>query len=185
MEGIKIISVNCQGLADRNKRKDVFSYLKSKQYNIYCLQDTHFTYEQENIIRSEWGLECVFSSYKSNSRGVAILFNNNFEVKILREKKDVDGNLLCLDLEIDNVRLTLLTIYGPNIDSPWFYDKVSDILHEFNNENYIICGDFNLVLDSDLDYDEGYRHVNNPRARDKVIDIIDNFNLVDVCRQTK
>jgi hypothetical protein len=29
-----------------------------------------------------WRFECFFSSFSSNSRGVAILFNNNFEFKV-------------------------------------------------------------------------------------------------------
>ena len=31
---------------------------------------------------SEWGYKAYFSSHTSNSRGVAILFNNNFEFKL-------------------------------------------------------------------------------------------------------
>jgi hypothetical protein len=40
---VKILSVNCQGLGDIAKCKDVFNYLRSLDYNIYCLQDTHFS----------------------------------------------------------------------------------------------------------------------------------------------
>jgi exonuclease III len=42
MASVKILSVNCQGLGNIVKRTDVFNYLKKKQCNIYCLQDTHF-----------------------------------------------------------------------------------------------------------------------------------------------
>ena len=182
MEGIKIISANCQGLGDKNKRKDVFSYLRSKNYNIFCLQDTHFTPEIANIIRAEWGFDCYFNSLNSNSRGVAIFFNNNFEYKVIREKREFDGNFLALDLEIENNRITLITIYGPNTDSPMFYDKIIDVLNLFDNESCIICGDFNLVLDPDKDY-SNYRNINNPKARERVLEIIDIFNLVDIFRE--
>ena len=87
MGSLKILSVNCQGLRDKVKRKDVFNMLKLKACNIYCIQDTHFTSDLENSIRSMWGYESYFSSVSSNSRGVAILFNNNFEFKVLKEKK--------------------------------------------------------------------------------------------------
>ena len=50
MSDINILSVNCQGLGNKNKCLDIFSYLKQKNYNIYCLQDTHFTAENENNI---------------------------------------------------------------------------------------------------------------------------------------
>lgn len=37
---LKILTANCQGLGDPNKRKDVFKILKTKKYNIYFIQDT-------------------------------------------------------------------------------------------------------------------------------------------------
>ena len=43
MSSLKILSVNCQGLRNTSKRRDVFDMLKSKNCNIYCIQDTHFT----------------------------------------------------------------------------------------------------------------------------------------------
>ena len=70
---VKILSVNCQGLGDIAKRRDVFNYLRSLNYNIYCLQDTHFSSDFENDVRNLWGFQCYFSSFASNSRGVAIL----------------------------------------------------------------------------------------------------------------
>ena len=50
MASVRILSVNCQGLGNIVKRTDVFNYLKKKQCNIYCLQDTHFTCENEKSI---------------------------------------------------------------------------------------------------------------------------------------
>ena len=42
---ITILSLNCRGLGERCKRKDLFNFLKKKDANIYCLQDTHFVFE--------------------------------------------------------------------------------------------------------------------------------------------
>lgn len=146
MGSLKILSVNCQGLGDIEKRRDVFNFLKSKKCNIYCIQDTHFTNESEMNIKTMWGYECYFSSFSSNSRGVAIMFNNNVEFKALKEKKDANGNYLALDIVIDKERVTLLSLYGPNADNPNFYHLIMCIIEDFGNENFIICGDFNLVL---------------------------------------
>lgn len=49
---------------------------------------------------------CVFNAYLSNSRGVAVLFNNNFELKLHRDKKDNEGNTLAVDLSINENRVT-------------------------------------------------------------------------------
>lgn len=47
-----------------------------------------------------------FNAYLSNSRGVAVLFNNNFELKLHRDKKDNEGNTLAVDSSINENRVT-------------------------------------------------------------------------------
>ena len=49
----------------------------------------------------------------------------------------------------------------------------------FENQNYIICGDFNLVIDP---Y-QNYIHVNNPSARDVVLEQIRGRSLIDPFRE--
>ena len=93
---LHIITVNCQGLGNPEKRRDVLNYLKEKQFHIYCLQDTHFISELEPCIQAQWGYKCVFNSYLSNSRGVAILFNNTFEYEIHKMKADHSSNFIIL-----------------------------------------------------------------------------------------
>lgn len=48
---LKILTVKCQGLGDYKKRIDVLNYLKDTNYNIYFLQDTHFTGDEEQNIQ--------------------------------------------------------------------------------------------------------------------------------------
>lgn len=179
---IKILSVNCQGLNDDKKRKDVFEYYRKQNCNILCLIDTHFTEEIENNIRNEWGFEVVFNSYASNSRGIAILFSCNFEYNIYECVKDDNGNLLALDIKIENKRLTLACIYGPNEDSPTFFQTLSDIITRINNEEIIIVGGYNWVIDTSKDY-FNYLHVNNPKARGKLLELISYFDLADIYRE--
>ena len=179
--GFTCCSMNCWGLADVKKRKDVFNFLRSKQFSIYFIQDTHFTKEKELLIRSEWGFECIFNSYNSQSRGVAILINNNFEYKIHKIFRGDCGNLLIVDITIHNIRLTLVNLYGPNSDNPNFYKHVSEQVKVFNNEYYLFGGDWNLVLNPDIDT-YNYVNVNNPKARDVVLDIIGELDLVDIWR---
>lgn len=123
----------------------------------------------------------VFNSFCSSSRGVAVLFNNNFELQLHKEKKDDEGNLLALDLSIDNNRITLVNIYGPNSDCPDFYDKVRECFLELDNDFFILCGDFNIALNQTLDT-HNYSHVNNPKAREKLLEIMSDLGLIDYYR---
>ena len=98
----KILTVNCQGLGDIIKWRDVFKFLKAKK-KIYFLQDTHFVLKDENFIKTQWGSKAFFCSYKSYSRGVAILFNDNCELEINAEYKDEYGNYFILDVTVENI----------------------------------------------------------------------------------
>lgn len=66
---------------------------------------------------------------------------------------------------------------------PLFYDRIEDTLYEFKNDSYIICGDFNLVLDPEIDCYKSYKNINNPKARMRLLEIIENFDLIDVFRE--
>ena len=147
---IKILSANCQGLGSLEKRLDVLNYLKDKQCHIYCLQDTHTTKVTECIFRSQWNNECLFSSGTSNSRGVAILFSKNSDFKIHDHVSDPDGNFLIIDLSVGDNRFTLVNLYGPNQDTPKFFENVINIAETLGNNSLIICGDFNAVFNPDF-----------------------------------
>ena len=174
-------SMNCRGLAGFEKRRDVLHYLRKKNYSIYCLQDVHFEKDIEKKVRSEWGLDCYFSSFKSNARGVAIFINNDFEYKVCDSRSDKNGNLLALDIKINDLKITLINIYGPNNDSPEFFDEVQNIVNIFDNPHNIICGDWNLVLDPHMDCCN-YVRLNNPKARDKVLSLCQELDLIDPWR---
>ena len=73
---INIGTLNCRGLRDKRKRGDLFKYLKEMQYSIYCLQDVHWDNKWLKMIRAEWSYECFLAGFTTNSRGVAIVFNN-------------------------------------------------------------------------------------------------------------
>ena len=179
---ISVVSVNCQGLNGKQKRRDVFHFLKNKNYNIYLLQDTHLEDKIEHYVSAEWGYKAFFSSHASNSRGVAILFNNNFEFRIKTVYKGVGGNSLMVVVEIKQKEFLFVNIYGPNKDDPEFYNILTDKLKEIQYDNVIIGGDFNLVLDPSRDY-HNYKNINNPRARDAVDHLTDELQLSDIWRE--
>jgi hypothetical protein len=58
---------------------------------------------------------------------------------ILEEKRDINGNYLVLDINVDKINFTLVSIYELNDDNPQFYENIMAIVEEFGNENFIIC----------------------------------------------
>jgi exonuclease III len=182
MRNFTALSLNCQGLGDTKKRRDVFQFLRQKEASVYFLSDTHFKPSMEKFIRSEWGFECCFSSNNSQSRGVAILFNNNFDFKITKKITDKDGNFLIVKIKTSSQDIVLINVYGPNRDNPTFYQNLQNILKQFENCSVIIAGDWNLVMDPTLDY-HNYKHTHNIKAQEEVVKLSNEFQLVDIWRE--
>ena len=61
-DNIKIVTINCKGLASPSKRQDVLNYYKQLRYSILCKQDT-FIPEIESFIESQCGYKCIFNSF--------------------------------------------------------------------------------------------------------------------------
>lgn len=175
---LSIMSMNCRGLRDQFKRKDVFNYLRNLKADIYFLQDTHFMRSDENLIRSQWGFD-HFSSYgTNNSRGVSILLNSTFDFKLIHSDHDAQGNLVSIDISLmDEMSITFVNIYGPNTDEPDFYNMLNDRIQNCASDHVIVCGDWNVVQNYDLDC-YNYSRQNNPRARQ----IIKQIDMIDVWR---
>ena len=87
-----------------------------------------------------------------------------------------------MDLNVHNQRLSLINLYAPNKDNPDFFKIISNYIDEIGNTDIIICGDYNCVLNPDLDY-YNYKCLNNPKAREEVLDIINTKYLVDPFRE--
>ena len=69
MNSVKISSLNCRGLRDSQKRKDVFKFLREKKSSIICLQDTHLLNTDNMSVHSQWGFEHVLCQGKSDASG--------------------------------------------------------------------------------------------------------------------
>ena len=123
-----MVSYNCQGLNMKEKRGDVLNYLYSKDYNMYCLQGTHFVEQDEVQIKNQWQGECILIHLHLTREVLLYLKKNNFEFKINQVKKDDNDNLLGFDLDIEDKSFTLINIYGPNVDTHCFYNKVAEVI---------------------------------------------------------
>ena len=182
MSSLQICTLNCRGLQDHKKRKDVFKYLRERKASIFCIQDTHFTEDDDKFIRSQWGFEHYSSFGRRDSRGVSTLFNNNFEYKINKQTKDEYGNMIALSITVGNkLAITLINLYGRNRDSPAFYENLRNIIDDFSNDFAIICGDYNLVQDFEKDC-FNYNNINNPRSRETLQKLKSDLNLIDPFR---
>ena len=77
--------------------------------------------------------------------------------------------------------ILLINIYGQNRDSPVFYENISRIINQYDGDFIIMGGDFNLVQNFSIDC-SNYVNINNPNARNKLLNIKTEYDLVDPWR---
>ena len=67
-------------------------------------------------------------------------------------------------------------------DNPEFYEELETRINEVcEDAELILAGDWNLLLDANLDA-QNYKHVNNPKSKERVEDMIVNLNVTDIWR---
>ena len=54
------------------------------------------------------------------------------------------------NIKIDDQRILLATIYGPNKDDPFFCVYLQNNIIKMGNNNVIITGDFNILIEPPL-----------------------------------
>ena len=97
MNQIKITTRNCRGLVYYAKHRDLFHYLKIKDYDIMLLQETHCEGgNHEWLWSNQWGNKIWFSSGTRRVRGVAIIFKKTLDVITHNVIKDEAGRYLIL-----------------------------------------------------------------------------------------
>ena len=182
-DSVCIYSMNARGLGDQVKRVQVFLWLHNRPADIFFLQETHSTTFCEKQWKDDWGNNNIFFSHgTSNSTGVAILFSNNMDFKIMNEYHDDDGRVIVLDVTINDDIITIINIYGPNVDDPIFFDSISMIMRDFTCETIVIGGDFNCLQDVTIDKIGGrtQTHENSQRS---IFRIMEEYDLIDIWRK--
>ena len=174
----KVLSLNVCGLHDKIKRRAIFNYSRDHA-DIICLQETHSSKEDEQAWELEWGGKVIFSHGERNARGVCILISRKCAVDIVCEMIDPGGRYIIIKVKEAEHSFVLSNIYGPNIDNPTFFVEVLEKTVSEMDER-IIIGDFNLVIDPQLDR-RGSTH-NNTKSMEILKQAMDELLLNDTWR---
>ena len=149
MSDITIISLNVKGLQSDRKRRDIFNNLRNKKSSLIFLQETHSSEKDEKRWTAEWGHKCFFSHGNTNSAGVMILFQNIFEYSVNNIIRDKSGYYIAMDITEETYQLSIVNLYGPNADSPLFFNNLKNHLEHLPG-SVIMAGDWNVVQDYTL-----------------------------------
>ena len=177
-----ICSYNVRGLGNKTKREQIFEWVKRNNYTVCLLQETHSGGGTHDAWQKEWGKEAFFSGTSNNSEGVGILINSKESYNILNYTEIICGRLQALEIKINENELIVINIYGPNNDDINIFSKLEKFIQENDEKTILIDGDFNTVLDENLDKHNG-RTNTHKQCRNKLKHMIDTHNLIDIWRE--
>ena len=176
----RVVSINVRGLLDNVKRRAVFQKYRVNA-DFLIMQETHSQPEHEKLWISEWGGKAIFAHGTQSSRGIAIFTSDEMFSYVRNIYSSEDGRTIMIDIHEQDKEsiITLVAIYAPNQDTPQYFQHIAQML-KLRSENKIIIGDFNCVLNVDLDRKNTYN--NNNKSKDILDDIMDEFLLLDIWR---
>ena len=166
MVQIKVITNNVRGLADYQKRRNLFHYFHIKKYDVIMLQECHSKKKNEHIWSTQWGRKIWFSHGTTQARGVAILFSKRINVDIHNVIVDDSSRFIILYTTIESKKILFSNVYAPNTDDVEFFQKWLKEVSWFTPEFTILGGDFNLVLDLNCDKQGGRSHTHDSHTHD-------------------
>ena len=157
-ENLRICTLNVCSIINDEKRRTLFNYLKTTNYDAIALQETaslhqEWTINKNNQWSREWGPgRAVFTKH------CAILLNNP-RLSYTLKQQFLNGRVLAIDLYTDDDlddRLRVINLYVPcTRDSDVLFDTfinqfpVADLTQ--NNPPLIVLGDLNISIDPRVD----------------------------------
>uniref|UniRef100_A0A803TJL4 Reverse transcriptase domain-containing protein n=1 Tax=Anolis carolinensis TaxID=28377 RepID=A0A803TJL4_ANOCA len=156
-QGLKIISMNVNGLNNCIKRKRVFHFLYKNKVDITCIQESHIVSRDKHLLVQDKLGQLFTSCNVKKTNGV--LFYINRELNPEKIYEDQEGRILIVKVRFQYKHILLVGIYAPNTNQKTFYKKLSNILAEVGEKEMLWLGDFNGVMDTKIDR-------NNKRKKD-------------------
>ena len=176
---------NSNGLGNKNKRDRVLNWLKTKQENIFFVQEAHSTPESERDWRNSWGGEIIFNHGASNSTGVVILFKQGIsnDIKIINHVHIAPGRATLVDVDSGGTVFGIINVYCPNNDDDNFLNNVFlEACSSTKSDNLVFAGDWNTVLNNSLDKAGGSPTHSNIRCQNLLNNIMSDWGFSDIFR---
>ena len=178
MMDLRLASLNGRDLSSDSRRSHLLLYHQCHSIDICCLQETHFDSKfHEGILSMDY---LSFSAYfDGRSRGVTWLISRCLDSTCALVLSDPVSRLCVLDVTIKDKAFQLIGVYGPNATSelPAFFRCIEPYV--VPSKRVILVGDWNAILDPNLDRGAicaGTNTLDARHFRDFVhLDLIDKF----------
>ena len=160
---VRVISCNVNGLRKMMTRRTIFNEIKNLKIDIACLQETFITHDVANDFRKQWDGELIFTPGTTHSLGNIILISKKFHISNLNILHSTD-RIICIQFKHSDEEYLCCMVYYPNTTEGKIeiHKEIQTLLniHANNTLNILIMGDFNCILNKELDNLGGNPHPN-------------------------
>ena len=186
---LSLITNNIKELQNNSKWFSVVEYFKNKLGNngILFLQETHSTFNDENIWKNDFNVPVCYSHATSQSCGVIIAVFGNLNFLVNKQGGDKNGQILILDLNKNEIRYVLVNIYNTNteVEQVQALIELSELMKNINflKENRIVlAGILSVFFDSKLETKGGKSSLKQKSVA-KLLQLKEEYDLCDIWRK--
>jgi len=120
---INICTVNVQGLNNKDKCTKSFKWLHKKVIYVFFIQESHIKHTLAKTLKSGWDGDIYLSGQHTNKQGIACLSKSHTGITVDYLNEIIIGRQASIDIKMHDKQLTLMNVYGPNIDESKCYNK--------------------------------------------------------------
>jgi exonuclease III len=91
----------------------------------------------------------LYHNSRGSKRGVGILVSKKINYTLIDEFRDDTGNILGIVIDINDSKLVLISVYGPNKNEVKFFEDLDNFLTRYRKYFIVCAGDWNLTYSTD------------------------------------
>ena len=153
------MSLNVNGIRGYGKCIKLFSKYVYKESlypkpDVICLQETHISPDIEQRILNITNLDMCFANFRCDAGGLIVGFRRSLDYTVFNYEAFTEGNshILVVDCIIKGQQCVIVNCYFHAWDTvAKVCSLLVEILRPYLDRQVILCGDFNAVMDLDLD----------------------------------
>ena len=146
-----IVTWNVRGLGSPTKRQKVHTYLNRRKAQIVCLLETHLAKGEAIKLQRRWRGQIFATETSAFARGALVWVRAGVPFEVLSSLIDKEGRWVLVHGRLDGREVLIGSIYATNQGQLEFFNGLSARIRKFGADRMVLGGDFNTILDVDLD----------------------------------
>lgn len=153
---LRLLSLNVNGLRDKDKRRCLFNLLERDKWDIILLQETHHSSAEEGAawaqegpsgLRCNWSGPAFWCHFTSQSRGVAVLLRPTAPTAAVTVRHySTTGRTLLVDFTFSGQPYTVASVYAPAAAAERQQYYTQELLPSLPASRCLLVGgDFNCI----------------------------------------